>query len=115
MSCRADCTFAHTMNVAGTCCRGKEHMTERLKCCAIVRDTVLRQGYTAHWQLRQDIDFSKPDARPGDVEGFMTTHDRFVTRREAVVVGVASGQLSAHWKTATRDLLSSDINWNEGR
>lgn len=89
-------------------------MTERLKCCAIVRNTVLCQGFQAHWQLRQDINPAKPEGHRGDVEGFMTTFDRFVTRHEAITVGIASGQLHHLWKQATRELLSSDINWNEG-
>lgn len=91
-------------------------MTERLTLCAIQRDGVHHHGFHSHWELRLSLDPNGDGAeRPGDVPGFMTSTGRFITRREAVKVGLASGQLNRRWEGATRDVLSSDIGWNEGR
>ena len=87
-------------------------MTERLVSTAIKRDGKLWQGFKSHWELRNamgDLDSTK--SKPGDEEGFVTSADRFVSRREAIDVGIAAGQLDRQWLGALRALLSSDINW----
>jgi hypothetical protein len=84
---------------------------ERLVSVAIMRGGQLHKGFKAHWELRASIDPTnrEPTAHvPGDVEGFYTSKDRFVTRREAQFVAVAAGQLSG---LMGRDLLSSDLDW----
>ena len=43
----------------------------------------------------------------GDVPGFWTSFDRFVTRDEAKLIGEVSGQCSPQ----QRELLSSDVRW----
>lgn len=95
--------------------RLEREAAERLTAAAIQRSgEVLHRGFKSHWQLRAALDPNDPDPRhgkPGDIDGFVTSTGRFVTRREARDVGVASGQLHKSWRTAQRDLLSSDINW----
>jgi hypothetical protein len=66
----------------------------------------------SHAQLRSRLgDDIIYESRPGDQEGFVTSEGRFVTRLQAVRIGVEAGQLSDQWLTVRRDLLSSDINW----
>lgn len=85
---------------------------ERLVCAAIVRDGKTYGGERSHAQIRAAMGDEDPYvSRSGDQEGFLTTTQRFVTRREAAVVGVISGQLTEHWKVPKRPLLSSDISW----
>jgi hypothetical protein len=88
---------------------------ERLKAVAILRgDEVIERGFTSHYALRQaiDPDDSAPQiSKPGDIEGFVTNEGRFVDRDEAKEIAIAAGQIHSSWKTATRKLLSSDINW----
>ncbi|MGY3581376.1 hypothetical protein ACVIGB_000555 [Bradyrhizobium sp. USDA 4341] len=88
---------------------------ERLRAVAILRgDEVIERGFTSHYQLRQAIDPDDPDPRTskaGDIDGFITSQGRFVDRDEAREVAIAAGQIHSSWKTATRKLLSSDINW----
>lgn len=89
-------------------------MTERLTGTAIKRDGEVKSGFRSHYQLRQSLDPSDPDPRiskPGDIDGFITSTGRLVTRKEARLIAIESGQVSHHWKTATRDILSSDVNW----
>lgn len=88
---------------------------ERLRAAAIMREgEVLERGFKSHWQLRAALDPNDPDprkGRPGDIEGFVTSAGRFVTRTEARSVAISSGQISKMWERAQRQLLSSDINW----
>lgn len=87
---------------------------EYLKSTAILRDGKVYDGFKSHWALRASLDPNKTDytrGNDGDVEGFVTTKDRFVTRQEAIAVAVASGQIDPAWKNAKRPLLSSDIDW----
>jgi hypothetical protein len=82
---------------------GAEHLTG----VAIIRaGGMMSMVKGSHSQLR-----GYEDARPGDQEGFVTSEGRFVTRLQAVRIGVEAGQLSDQWLTVRRDLLSSDINW----
>lgn len=90
-------------------------MTEKLTAAAIKRNgEVLERGFKSHWQLRAALDPSDPDPRMpklGDTDGFVTSAGRFVDRDNAKAVAIAAGQISPMWKTGTRKLLSSDINW----
>lgn len=90
-------------------------MTEKLVAAVIKRNgEVLERGFKSHYQLRMAIDPNDPDPRhgqPGDIDGFMTSDGRFVDRADAKRVAIAAGQIGASWKGATRQLLSSDINW----
>lgn len=82
---------------------------ERLQCAAIQRDGMVHQGPRSHYELRQSLDDPFPQtSNINDVEGFLTTAGRFVTRDEAQDVAVAAGQLRGH---QGRPLLSSDIDW----
>jgi len=73
----------------------------------------LGSRFTSHWQLRAAMGDTDPQHRTrGDIEGFITSSGRFVTREEAKPIGVASGQLSPAWSGVGRELLSSDINWS---
>jgi hypothetical protein len=82
---------------------------------AIIRDhEVISRGFRSHYELRQALNPELHDhsiAKPGDVEGFVTSLGRFVNRRDAKGVAIASGQISDRWKTVERDVLSSDIRW----
>lgn len=83
-------------------------MAERLQAVAIMRDGKLlraRHG-GSHFELR-----GYKDRIEGDVEGFVTDAGRFLTRREAVDVAIAAGQIGSQWRTTKRALLSSDITW----
>lgn len=94
---------------------GRAEGPERLTAAAIKRDgDVLERGFKSHYQLRSALDPNDPNPRegkPGDVDGFVTTAGRFVDREQAKKVALAAGQISEHWERATRQLLSSDINW----
>lgn len=69
-------------------------------------------NFRAHFMLRHAMGDKEPEQRQrGDSEGFLTSAERFVSRRDAVDVGLTSGQLDDGWKTCNRPLLSSDINW----
>lgn len=82
---------------------------ERLKCAAIQRDGTVHQGPRSHYELRSSLGDPMPQtSNLNDVEGFLTSTGRFVTRAEAQDVAVAAGQISGH---QGRPLLSSDINW----
>jgi hypothetical protein len=88
---------------------------ERLVCCGIERDGEQHgytQGFKSHWELRAALGDEMPsESRWGDIEGFITSKNRFLTRREAVPLAIAAGQIHESWRGATRDLLSSDIKW----
>src|SRR5262245_17379193 len=89
---------------------------ERLVAVALKRnETVESRGFKSHWQLRAAIDPNNHNPHmsdPRDMEGFLTSTGRFVTRQEAITVAVAAGQISNTWATGShRPLLSSDINW----
>jgi hypothetical protein len=85
---------------------------ERLRAVAILRDGVmLERGFKSHWQLRAALNPELPDHTktiPGDVDGFVTTKDRFVDRWEGQDVAVAAGQLGT---MMGRPMLSSDLDW----
>lgn len=82
---------------------------ERLKAVAIKRYGVVHErGFRSHYQLRQALGDTNPQARNlGDEEGFVTSTGRFVDRDEAMTIGAAAGQCNI----TTRELLSSDIDW----
>ena len=80
---------------------------ERLVCCASKRGDEVLQGAMSHAELR-----NYEPARRGDVCGFMTTRNRFLSRDEAKVVGEQAGQVPPGQR---RELLSSDVNWNAKR
>jgi len=93
---------------------------ERLVGCAIVREGKthpnpegLRFGPTSHYEVRAGLRDADPARScPTDIEGFLTSAGRFVTREEAIPIGVAAGQLHPRWAGARgRKLLSSDLNW----
>lgn len=68
------------------------------------------KGSRAHWQVRAALGDRDPYVKNmDDEEGFITSTGRFVTRAEAVDVGVAAGQLSKDWLKVGRSLLSSDV------
>lgn len=92
--------------------RKKSPNTERLVNAAIIRNGETHESFRSHAQIRaklKDEDIYNPT--PGDREGFMTSKGRFVSRAEAVDIGIKSGQLEDGWYVVRRPLLSSDINW----
>lgn len=88
---------------------------ERLVSVAIMRnDEVLDRGMKSHYQLRMALNPDDPNpslGQIGDIDGFMTSKGRFVDRDEARDVALLSGQIHPSWRTASRDLLSSDVDW----
>jgi len=88
-------------------------MTIRLTGVAIKRDDQIHlSNYQYHDHLRKELgDEDCYHEPPGDESGFCTSEGNFLTRHEAIPIGLASGQLSPHWNEAGRDLLSSDIIW----
>lgn len=89
-------------------------MTERLTSCAIRRNGVLYgQGvpyFRSHAALRDSLGDKNPYvSNLDDEEGFVTTLQEFVTRDEAMLVALDSGQLSS---AMSRKMLSSDLNWD---
>lgn len=83
---------------------------ERLKCAAIQRDGRVHDGLRSHYELRRSLgDASPQTSNLDDVEGFLTSRGRFVTREEAQDVALAAGQISSR---QGRPLLSSDIHWD---
>ena len=82
---------------------------ERLKCAAIQRDGKVHDGLRSHYELRRSLGDANPQASNlKDVEGFLTSTGRFVTREEAQDVALAAGQIRSAQR---RPLLSSDIDW----
>lgn len=85
---------------------------ERLASAAIIRLEHCHAGFKSHAAVRQslgDKDIYQP--KLDDKEGFLTSRGRFVTRDEAVGVGIRAGQIPPSWAHTSRKLLSSDINW----
>lgn len=85
---------------------------DRLRAVAIRRngkvESCAKGG--SHYQLRTSL--TGNDVKHlGDVEGFITEAGNFLTRREAVAVGVRAGQFCESQLEDGRDLLSSDVNW----
>ncbi len=83
---------------------------ERLVAVAIERDGETHsRGFKSHADLRAALGDADPYTRKRtDLEGFMTSKGRFVTRREAKDIALSSGQIAGEMR---RDLLSSDIDW----
>lgn len=81
---------------------------ERLVSVAIKRDgEVHSRGFKGHAQLRAALGDDMPGMPlPGDVDGFLTSTGRFVTRAEGKEVALAAGQC----QPMARELLSSDID-----
>lgn len=90
---------------------------ERLVSAAILRRGVVEsRGLRSHAEIRRALGDENPyEHTQGDVEGFLTSGKHFVSRQQARLVGVASGQLSPMWRECHRDVLSSDIDWNAGQ
>lgn len=82
-------------------------MTEKLVECAYRTPSgEVTHGCQSHAEL-----LNYEPKNPYDTYGFWTSADRFVTRAEAVPIGVAARQLSESWLNVSRELLSSDIRW----
>jgi hypothetical protein len=82
---------------------------ERLECAALLRGGVLHSGPRSHYEIRSSLGDSNPQASNLlDVEGFLTTTGRFVTRAEAQGVAVAAGQIR---ERQYQPLPSSDVDW----
>lgn len=78
---------------------------EKLVACALIDENgEVKHGFKSHAELRQ-----YEPANPAHIYGFWTSKDRFVSRSEAVLVGVESGQLSRDWLNVQRELLSADV------
>lgn len=83
---------------------------ESLAFAAIKRSDQVYTGHRSHHEIRLargDEDPRKPD--PLDIDGFLTSTGRFVSRYEARFVGVRAGQLGPQWLQSGRKLLSSDV------
>jgi hypothetical protein len=89
-------------------------MSERITAVALKRGEklvkALRGG--SHSELRASLGDENPyQARASDVEGFVTSRGRFVTRKEAVPIAIEARQIHPAWSQVSRDLLSSDLDW----
>lgn len=87
---------------------------EKLAFAAIIRNGQLHgTGYTSHSDIRRNLGDPDPyQSNMSDEEGFLTNTGRFVTRDEAKIIGVKSGQLSESWiNSGGRNLISSAITW----
>lgn len=87
---------------------------EKLVAVGIERAGIIHSGAAhrlrSHWELRLNMGDERPEKeQPGDVNGFMTSAGRFLTRSQAVPVAIAAGQLRPG--DMGRELLSSDIRW----
>lgn len=83
---------------------------ERLLGCSIIREGQTYAGFRSHADLRREMGDKNPyNSNPYDDEGFYTNKREFVSRTEAQLVALASGQLSSAMQ---RRMLSSDINWD---
>lgn len=64
-----------------------DQTVERLRAVAILRNgAVLERGFKAHWELRAALNPELMDHTqtiPGDIDGFITTANRFVDRAAA--------------------------------
>lgn len=77
---------------------------------AIIREGNLHHGFKSHVELRRSLGYKDPYASdPKDQEGFYTSDDRFVTRREAMFIAIEAGQIDPLYGRMERDFLSSDI------
>ena len=81
---------------------------ERLVACGIIRDGVTHSyGFKSHAEVRRRMGDEDPyTSKHGDEEGFITSNDRFVSRREANFIAVEVGQSVL----MDRKFLSSDVN-----
>ena len=88
-------------------------MTERLVAAAIVRDGLIHsKGFKQHWRIRNALGDENPTySKATDQEGFLTSTGRFVSRYDAVAIGIESGQVSPSWQVGGRSLLWTDISW----
>jgi hypothetical protein len=83
---------------------------ERLICCALIRDGVTHKGFRSHADLRGKLGDEDPyTPNPDDIEGFLTSNDRFVGRGAAAVIAFDAGQVRV---SMGRPLLSSDVDWD---
>jgi hypothetical protein len=97
---------------AQTATRNINPNAERLIEAAIRRDSQIHAGFKSHAEIRRALGDEDPYmSRRSDQEGFLTNSGRFISRDEAVIVGLASGQLPPMWEDCSRMLLSSDIRW----
>lgn len=81
---------------------------ERLVSVAIIRNGETFKGFKSHAELRRSMNDEDPYvSKRSDVEGFWTSNERFVTRREGNRIASDAGQCPI----MQRDMLSSDINW----
>lgn len=89
-------------------------MTERLVECAILRDGKVHSGHRVHWMIRDDLGDDNPTRDlPGDESGYLTSTGRFVTRAEAVSVGLVARQVPFRFQFQPPErLLSSQIEWD---
>lgn len=86
---------------------------ERLVSAGIIVSDEPRGGFKSHSEVRSALNMPDPyTSRFDESEGFITDKGRFLSRRGAVPVAVAAGQLDVQWLDVRRDLLSSDINWD---
>lgn len=89
-------------------------MTVRLTSCGIIRDGVTHGMGIPYFRSHANLRSSLGDKNPyvsnlNDEEGFVTDTKEFVSRDEAMLIAVESGQLS---QAQGRKLLSSDLNWD---
>lgn len=100
-------TSADEVGVLVTGGPDKQDPTERLVSVAIERDGEVHKGFTSHSKLRRSLGDENPyEHTHGDIEGFWTSENRFLDRREANQVGHLAGQCAL----LTRQFLSSDVN-----
>lgn len=88
---------------------------ERLMYAAILRDGHCHGGAKSHAEVRRKLGDENPyEHTLGDTEGFVSSRGQFYSRYAAIPVGVRAGQLDRRWLNVSRELLSSDIDW-EGK
>lgn len=89
-------------------------MTERLISAAIRRNGEIYAGAKTHAGIRRSLRDEDPYlSKRGDQEGFYTSEGRFLSRRDAIAVGVAAGQLSGRWLDYECVLTSDNVNWHD--
>lgn len=87
----------------------RKHHAERLISAAIVRNGVCHGSARSHADIRRALGNTPPYERaPGDIEGFLTSRNRFVDRDTARSIAIAAGQVAPSFN---RELLSSDVRW----
>lgn len=83
---------------------------ERLTACSIRRGGAVHVGFRSHANLRSSLGDANPYvSNLYDEEGFATDTKEFVSRDEAMLIALESGQLSS---AMSRSMLSSDLNWD---